>query len=140
MRVTVIANGYFVQAFRPRSDGYRGAAAGGAWPLDERLEPIARDLTARTREWFPGFDRSGGMTLWVSPSPLFAQEYARACKALGIPVRILICHSDRPEPKADSLLSCSRLGWEIVSASFDYSVIEDEIVEEDPELARSSSV
>lgn len=135
MTYFTIANGYLVQAFEPRTDAYRGAAAGGVWPLDERLEPIARDLTARTREWFPSFDRSGRMALWVSPSPVFAQEYARACTGLGIPVRILLCHSDRQEPQAETpLLSCSQLGWEIVSASFDYSLIEDEIIEEDPQL------
>ena len=73
----------------------------------------------------------------MTPSPDFATEYVSVCRRLKIDVRLLSCRSERDDPQAEGIIPGERiLGWDMVSASFDYSVVEDELVEDDPDFGQ----
>jgi hypothetical protein len=132
----ILLNGYLVQSILGRPFRYKGAA-GKCWPLEGVSDPDAVTLTRRTTEWFPRFDRRGRFAPWVTPSPDFATEYVSVCRRLKIDVRLLSCCSERDDPQAEGIIPGERiLGWDMVSASFDYSVVEDELVEDDPDFGQ----
>jgi hypothetical protein len=136
----IVLNGYLVRSTSEPSSRRKAVAAGKAWPLEVIEDPEAVALTRRTSEWFLRFDRDRRFALWVTPSGHFAMEYIAVCRRLGIQARLLSCRSERTDPEADFVIPGERiLGWDMVSASFDYSVVADELAEDDPDFAQYSA-
>jgi hypothetical protein len=137
--MNLVPNGYLAQSISEGPARHRRSASGKAWPLESIQDPEAVALTRRTAEWFPRFDREGRFTPWATPSADFATEYVATCRKLKIQVRLLSCRSERTDPQADFLIPGEQiLGWDVVSASFDYSLVADELAEDDQDFAQYS--
>ena len=116
---------------------YRGVAYGRAWPLKNLCAPDVNDkdtdLIEELNELHALFYYDGTYPLEVVPNLGFVSRYVERCLLRNLPVRTLLCATERPEPILSPsaitqlLGNAKRLGYDYAYSSCCYSAIYEEI-------------
>lgn len=123
----MIPNGFIIQGKRQLwvTDNcpYRGLGFAESWPLDDpelfKKDSVVKELSELARkEWFY-FTYGEGYMLDVIPDVAFICKYIRHCLELGISIRVLLCETDRNEPKLD-LTMFQKLEGHLHLLGYDY--------------------
>jgi hypothetical protein len=118
--------GFLVRAEPTAKKQYQGPAGREAWPLRHLTDPRAQALTAEVRPEFMRYADDGRFAPWLVQPAELAHRYVQVCRDLGRTVRLFFC-TEQEASSAEGTL----VGWDVVSASLDYSVVDDELAHKD---------
>jgi hypothetical protein len=130
----MICNGYVITSESPVKDvRYDGPASRLAWPLIGSENAASAAVVKKTKvqfyRWIQHADTGRVVSpLWALPDLPTSREYARCCESLGMRVRAFQCWSREREPFCDEASSepIRPIGWDLVTRSFDGSIILDD--------------
>ncbi len=142
-------NGILVTNGLPASDiesdaTYRGVSYGAAWPLENMYAPEVnnedKDLIDEINELHSFYYPDGTYPLEVVADLDVISRYVQRCLLRNLPVRTLICATERSEPAVSPsavthlLKQSHRLGYDYATSSCRYSAVYHDLFPTSPQL------